>query len=771
MAKRSLQASAEGIRKAKQAFKRKGWTQEYLAAEVGLETRQAIWKFFTGQRIDRHVFNDICFALELDTAEIAQSFTTDESSVLDSRASLSLDIEVVVQKLRSVYHENIEMQCGTVQILDVAQPIHFNDIYVDIEILEEINSRRWLEIKKFPQVWMKENNCLGVADWPQTRSPGIAAVTKYHKLMVLGQPGAGKTTFLQAIANSCNLGLFQPDYLPIFIRLKDFAEDIRGSSQISLFNYLCESFLNLGISEQEINTVFAHGRALILLDGLDEVVAKDISKIISKIRQFTEKFYKNKIIITCRLGVQNYKFYGFTEVEIGNFSQPQIANFAEKWFLAVAKQPPAIAKDLASRFMQKLELKANFPILDLATTPLLLNFICLVFQFTEDFPTNRAEIYKQILDLLLFRWDEAKGIKRDEIYPNFSLLHKIKLLSHLAAITFPQSSYFQPGSHLCRLITDYLLQNFNPPHDAAALEIESASVLQAIESQHGLLMQKALGIYAFSHFSLQQYLTAKEIVLNINSQTLAELMNHLSKKYWREVFLLSAGMLNPCDELLKSMKEKIEDLSRKNSKLHHFLTWLRQKAAAVNTPYHVASVRAFYFTLALPSECALACNQELAILLDNQLAGNLATDLALDLALTHGLTVSLGINPEIFLPRFSALSLSLDLKHLLADQPELLTALQNIKNQLPSPSQGGEVLKIWWQENGEHWTEVLRNWMITTRQIGYNWQFNVQDLEEIQQYWDANKLLLDCLKTATDVSPNLRNYLETSLFLPGKSDD
>ncbi|WP_235526585.1 hypothetical protein [Nostoc piscinale] len=96
------------------------------------------------------------------------------------------------------------------------------------------------------------------------------------------------------------------------------------------------------------------------------------------------------------------------------------------------------------------------------------------------------------------------------------------------------------------------------------------------------------------------------------------------------------------------MKEKIDDLSIKNSRLHHFLTWLMQKSAAVNTPYHIASVRAFYFTLALPSESALACNQELAILLDNQLAGNLATDLALDLALTHGLTVSLGINPEIF---------------------------------------------------------------------------------------------------------------------------
>ncbi|MCC5635682.1 NACHT domain-containing NTPase [Nostoc sp. CHAB 5844] len=768
MAKRSLQASAEGIRKAKQAFKRKGWTQEYLAAEVGLETRQAIWKFFTGKPIDRHVFNDICFVLELDISEIVQPCATDASRLLDIPVDIPLNIETLVQKLRSVYHENIQVQCGTVQILDIARPIKLNDIYIDVDILEEINSRRWLEIYKFSQVGMKENNSLGMADWPQTRVSGMEVVSKSTKLIVLGQPGSGKTTFLQAIANNCNLGLFQPDYLPIFIRLKDLAEDTRGLTQISLWQYLHESLITVGIHEQELNTVFAHGRALILLDGLDEVTDEYAKKICSTIRQFAEKFYKNKIIITSRLGAQSYKFHGFTEVEIAKFRKPQIANFVEKWFFTVTKHPPAAAQDLASRFVQKLELIENLPILDLAATPLLLNFICLVFQFTEDFPANRTDFYKQVFDLLLIRWDEARGIKRDEIYPDLSLLHKIKLLSHIAAITFTQSSYFQTKTHLCQLITDYLLQHLHISTDAAALELESASVLKAVEAQHGLLIQRARGIYSFSHLCLQQYLTARGIVTNINTQTLSELMHHLTEKHWRQVFLLSVDMLKLADELLQSMKQKINDLATKNSKLYAFLIWLEHKSAAVNTFYHAASVRAFYFTIALPSEYTLARNQEIAIHLDHRLAGNLAGDLALDLALIHGLTVSIGISAEIFLPRFSALSLALDLKHLLANEPDLQNSLQELKNQLPSPSQGRNVLKTWWQANGENWIEALRDLMITTRQIGQNWQFNQQDLHDIQQYWDANKLLLECLTSAAEVSPDLRNYLETSLFLAEK---
>jgi predicted NACHT family NTPase len=51
MAKRSLKATPEGQLQAKRAFERTGWTQEQLALEVGLNTRQSVWKFFTGRPI------------------------------------------------------------------------------------------------------------------------------------------------------------------------------------------------------------------------------------------------------------------------------------------------------------------------------------------------------------------------------------------------------------------------------------------------------------------------------------------------------------------------------------------------------------------------------------------------------------------------------------------------------------------------------------------------------------------------------------------------
>ncbi|MBW4557268.1 MAG: NACHT domain-containing NTPase [Trichormus sp. ATA11-4-KO1] len=765
MAKRSLQASAEGIRKAKQAFKRKGWTQEYLAAEVSLETRQPIWKFFTGKPIDRHVFNDICFVLELEPSEIAQKLIFDESTFLCTPADITLDINALVQKLRSANHDKIQAQCATLQLLDIARPIELNHLYIDVNIFEEITSKRWLELSDLQQLNTNEFNKINLNYSSQQRIKGIEAVTKYSKLIVLGKPGSGKTTFLQSIALSCNQGDFQPDYLPVFIRLKNLAEDMRGRNSINLLNYLYEYFINFGIAEQELTTVLFHGRALILLDGLDEISGEDSENIFQEIRKFADKYYKNQIIVTCRLDSHHYKLQGFTEIEIADFTKPQIAAFAEKWFLAVAKNALTEAPILAQKLIQKLELTENLRILELASLPILLNLVCLVFKSVENFPVNRSEFYKQGLDLLLVRWDEIKGIKRDRVDSDLSLLHTIKLLSHIAAISLFSGDYFVPKTKMRQLIADYLCQLPNGTTDADALELESAALLKAIAVQHGLLIEKARGIYAFSHLIFQEYFAVREIVITRNFQILPEVVNHLNEQRWRQIFLLIAEMWKPADDLLLLMKQKIDNLTTTNIKLHNFCKWVCQKSSTVNTSYNLASVRAFYFTIALPAAHPLACNQDLPISLDHQLAGNLAIDLALDLALTHALTVSQSINADMFFLRFSALSLALDLRHLLVGEPSLQTALQDINNQLPSPIQGKEALRIWWQANGKTWTEKLRTLMIETRQIGYDWQFNQQDWQYLQQYWDANKLLLDCLNHASDITFNTQDWLEKNLFL------
>jgi len=102
--KRSLQASAAGIQRAKRAFALKGWTQENLAGEVNLKTRQPIWRFFSGQPVDRQFFLAVCSILDLDWRDIAENPPAEfpePGEILETASAMvaSTEIDTLVQQV------------------------------------------------------------------------------------------------------------------------------------------------------------------------------------------------------------------------------------------------------------------------------------------------------------------------------------------------------------------------------------------------------------------------------------------------------------------------------------------------------------------------------------------------------------------------------------------------------------------------------------------------------------------------------------------------
>jgi superfamily II DNA helicase RecQ len=56
--------------------------------------------------------------------------------------------------------------------------------------------------------------------------------------------------------------------------------------------------------------------------------------------------------------------------------------------------------------------------------------------------------------------------------------------------------------------------------------------------------------------------------------------------------------------------------------------------------------------------------------------------------------------------------------------------------------------------------------MISYRNIGHDWHFSYQQMKGLRQYYDANKLLVDCLNRAAHVTPEVREEIEETLLLP-----
>lgn len=522
MARRSLRASTTGIEKAKKAFQIREWTQEYLASEVGLETRQPIWKFFTGKPIERHTFMEICFQLSLDWQEIAQLPTEFLPRMNKHDWHKCGDIDAGVEIVRSRHRDKIQAQCATMRLLDIAQPIRLEDIYVDVHILNNITSQRWLDIFDL-QSCVQEFGGFNFSQGSQERVTAMQAATTYPKLMLLGKPGSGKTTFLQYIATQCNQGNFLPDSIPVFIRLKNFAEDARETGDFSLFNYITQELAYFGTSEEQIQTLLTEGRVLILLDSLDEIPEDDRPEIVKKIRKFSEDYYKNQFIITCRIGTAEYQFDSFTDIEIADFDFSQIEAYVQKWFVNVGRNSILKGKVLATKFIQKLQLSENRQIRELASTPLLLNMVCCAFQARSDFPAKGVELYKQALVILLNRWDEVRSIKRDKIY-HLSLPDKLKLLTHIATISFNQKLYFFTKSNLRQYIADYLRNLSTVQVGKELVQLNSEVVLKSLKAD-GILVEQARGIYSFSHLGFQEYLTAKNIVASPKPEILLDNLN------------------------------------------------------------------------------------------------------------------------------------------------------------------------------------------------------------------------------------------------------
>jgi predicted NACHT family NTPase len=117
MAMQSRRASPEGIKRAKTALTAHQLTHQRLAKELVI-SRQPVSKFFAGEGVDSKIFVQICEKLGLNWQEIEV-----------------LDIDALVQEVRQHCYKKIQMLYSKMQLLDIAQPVDIDKLYVDVNIL------------------------------------------------------------------------------------------------------------------------------------------------------------------------------------------------------------------------------------------------------------------------------------------------------------------------------------------------------------------------------------------------------------------------------------------------------------------------------------------------------------------------------------------------------------------------------------------------------------------------------------------------------------
>lgn len=756
---RSLRASSQGIRRANQAILSFP-SKADLAADLEL-SRATVQKFFARKPISRENFHKICQRLDLPWQEIAELSDDAKPYLQEVVQNAPVSLDGLATTLREKSYPSILLKCGSLRVLDMSRPIKLKDIYTRVNVLEKVSGRRRLSLQDLLRPCLPNAfDRLGLGRISAERVPAIVAAQQYPRLIILGKPGAGKTTFLKHLALQCSAGELLQRHVPVFISLKEFAET---KGQPDLLTYLIEELKAYGaggplVTEQ----LLKHGRLLILLDGLDEVNEADSCRVVKDVRQFSDRFHANQLIMTCRIATREYSFERFTEVEIADFDAQQIAEFAHNWF--ALKQPQQ-----ADQFIQTLD--EIQPIRELATNPLLLTFLCLVFEESGDFPSNRAELYQEGLDILLKKWDSKRNIQRDQPYQQLSIREKKDLLSYIAANTFEQGNYFFKQKELEHHIQDYFSDRY-----PGLSQPDSEAILKSIEAQHGLIVERARGIYSFSHLTLHEYFAARAIAMGFAASSvqmaLADLVIHLTNPRWREIFLLTIGMLRQADDLLLMIKQHTDALVTRDSKVQAFLAWLNQKTAGLRVSYPSVRVRAFYLDLDYArifhlSDRILELTRRFDRGFTRGLNGHLALDLALDRVLTLALNLDCAIDPDTALGRVleRAIQRARDLED--PEAQNLTRSLQDLLDQLSQNNQESSLdFQDWWTAAGPAWTQNLRSLMIQHRNFGHDWHFSNRQRQILRQYYDANQLLVQCLHSDGAVTAPVRHQIETTLLFP-----
>lgn len=397
------------------------------------------------------------------------------------------------------------------------------------------------------------------------------AMRDHIRLVVLGDPGSGKTTLLRYLALlyardlaegstvvQGKLVADEPARLPIVLPLRLLGAYLRDHADASveghklLLDFFLRALANerITLPETFFDEWLTNGNAVILLDGLDEVADPDLRRRIARlVENFTGAYGECRYVVTSRIvGYSGTARLGegYATTTVRDFTLADVQQFLLNWHRLVAiGQMGAGASAEAYAIAQTRQLvqaiEANERIRDLAINPLLLTVIALVHRDRVQLPDRRAELYAEAVDVLLGKWDEARGVVDAPILPGlpFDTGDRRLMLQHVA-LHMHEQQWKEIDVGDLRLLLQAMFAEI--VGDARQSEAAVNRFLQVIEERSGLLVARGEGVYAFSHLTFQEYLAA--LAVTGQDDYIAYTLPRTAEPWWREVILLTAGHLS-----------------------------------------------------------------------------------------------------------------------------------------------------------------------------------------------------------------------------------
>jgi hypothetical protein len=229
------------------------------------------------------------------------------------------------------------------------------------------------------------------------------------RTVLLGDPGGGKTTAANVLANF--FASESTRRVPFLVTLRDYAaKESPERSVAGHIEHTLETLYQCPAPGGLVERLLLTGRAIVIFDGLDELL--DTSRrceVSERVEQCCSAYPLTRVLVTSRLvGYDQARLDDtqFTCYRLGGFGDKEVAEYVRKWFAVQEDAKPAEAE--AKAFLEE---SASAP--DLRSNPLLLSLMCILYRGAGSLPRDRAGIYARCADLLFDKWDERRKIHRE----------------------------------------------------------------------------------------------------------------------------------------------------------------------------------------------------------------------------------------------------------------------------------------------------------------------------------------------------------------------
>lgn len=373
-----------------------------------------------------------------------------------------------------------------------------------------------------------------------------ATLSANSRLLLGGSAGSGKTTLLQWISVTASQSAFGDEmaswngYIPFLLPLRRFASTEMPAPE----KFVEVSHRNLAgaMPSGWVHKVMADGRALVLIDGLDELPDDRRPMARKWLTELMIDFPECKYVVTSRplaISTDWEDLPDFQYSELLPMNRGDIRAFVSHWHRAAAAVIDTAedrhAIDEAERHLLS-SLFALPHIAMLSTSPLLCALICAMHrQNANKLPENRMELYETALQMLVSSRDHERDVNLSA-YPDLVYAEQRALLADFALWLHESGASDTEEAHLYRRIGKKL------PQLPRRTEADSGEVGRFLLARSGVLRVPVEGRVDFVHRTFLEYLAAAELV---SDEAIDKIVTHAHLDQWREVVVMAAGHFTP----------------------------------------------------------------------------------------------------------------------------------------------------------------------------------------------------------------------------------